>query len=289
MNWGSTAETRFGTSGARRYNVKMADARHLSSLAHGGYARARLLPTEDPAELQRLRDGLVRQLQPAAGLEETVVDQLVGAAWRLQRIARGEEALLRWAVDAYVEREPPPGWSAPGQLDPRRVLRRLRNERIGLDCDIEACARLVADVRQLEREHGLEQTQRWCREIPAEMAANDKLAAILRDVPASLGPEPWLRELARCLTKASRSWRRQRKRLDEQLEGLMADIRAVFAAGGATLDPSAPDLEQLRRLRITEVRGVDRLLTVLAKGRALRRSAALPEQPTQARLQALSE
>jgi hypothetical protein len=56
-----------------------------------------LLPGEDPAELEALRDDVYGRLAPADGLERLYAERVVAAAWRLQRALAGEARIFaRW-------------------------------------------------------------------------------------------------------------------------------------------------------------------------------------------------
>jgi hypothetical protein len=56
-------------------------------------SRKPLLPREDPADLEALTGPLLEALAPEAGVEELLVDDIVGLFWRLRRLARVEVAL----------------------------------------------------------------------------------------------------------------------------------------------------------------------------------------------------
>ena len=60
---------------------------------HGLLSRQPLLPGEDPAELEALTRQLVEHLDPEAGVEELLVDDIVALVWRLRRLAGVEVAL----------------------------------------------------------------------------------------------------------------------------------------------------------------------------------------------------
>jgi hypothetical protein len=64
-----------------------------NAVRHGLLSRQPLLPGEDPAELEALTRQLIEHLDPEAGVEELLVDDIVGLVWRLRRLARVEVAL----------------------------------------------------------------------------------------------------------------------------------------------------------------------------------------------------
>ena len=55
-------------------------------------SRQPLLPGEDPADLEALTGGS-SSARPRGGVEELLVDDIVGLVWRLRRLARVEAAL----------------------------------------------------------------------------------------------------------------------------------------------------------------------------------------------------
>ena len=71
---------------------------------HGLLSRQPLLAGEDPAELDALTRQLVEHLDPEAGVEELLVDDIVGLVWRLRRLARVEVALYAVGLPAPVLR-----------------------------------------------------------------------------------------------------------------------------------------------------------------------------------------
>jgi len=68
----------------------------LNRLGHGLTGRAPLVPGEDPAEYERLRQGLTDQLAPQGVLEQALVDRAAGCLWRLGRVQQIEAGLLAY-------------------------------------------------------------------------------------------------------------------------------------------------------------------------------------------------
>ena len=79
------------STGPRTMAGKEASSRNATR--HGLLSRQPLLPGEDPAELEALTRQLIEHLDPEAGVEELLVDDIVGVVWRLRRLARVEVAL----------------------------------------------------------------------------------------------------------------------------------------------------------------------------------------------------
>jgi len=79
------------STGPRTLAGKVASSRNATR--HGLLSRQPLLPGDDPAELDALSRRLLEQLAPDPGVEELLVDDIVGLVWRLRRLARVEVAL----------------------------------------------------------------------------------------------------------------------------------------------------------------------------------------------------
>lgn len=154
----------------------------------GLYSKQLLLAGEDPQQLQQLRDGLVASLQPADVFEELLVDRIVSAAWKLQRLARAEQVLF---LQGTVSRRNalPEEVRAVLNLPPRQPVvvdgqRLLRYPALPQS--------LAADVMQAETNPALEKLQkherhfenailRWTKELRmhrkgnrSEPASNDE-------------------------------------------------------------------------------------------------------------------
>jgi len=66
----------------------------LNSLKHGFFARAVVLPGEDPAAYEALRDLLWSDLNPRNALEALWARDIVDTSWRLQRLGSIETAVF---------------------------------------------------------------------------------------------------------------------------------------------------------------------------------------------------
>jgi hypothetical protein len=66
----------------------------MNALKHGAYSESLLLPTEDAADLQKLREYYYRRFQPAGQPEADLVETMIASMWRLRRLARIETGLL---------------------------------------------------------------------------------------------------------------------------------------------------------------------------------------------------
>jgi hypothetical protein len=90
------------STGPRTPIGKAASSRNATQ--HGLLARGPLLPDEDPAEYEALGDRLLEHLEPAAGTEALLVDDILGLVWRLRRLARVEVALFAVGLHGPLER-----------------------------------------------------------------------------------------------------------------------------------------------------------------------------------------
>jgi hypothetical protein len=70
----------------------------LNALQHGLLAREVVLPGEDADAFEDLWNRVRADLAPMGPIEELLVDRIVNALWRLQRLARAETALFHWRV-----------------------------------------------------------------------------------------------------------------------------------------------------------------------------------------------
>ena len=94
-------------NGAKSHGPKTEAGKQRSSqnaLRHGLTSQTLVLPSEDPAEFQRLLDGYIQQFQPAGLVELDLVHEIVAAKWRLNRLALIETELLAGSID-YIEKD----------------------------------------------------------------------------------------------------------------------------------------------------------------------------------------
>jgi hypothetical protein len=162
----------------------------LNRLGHGLTGRAPLVPGEDPAEFERLRQGLTDQLAPQGVLEQALVDRAAGCLWRLWRIQQIEAGLLAYRrLDLEDDRNRFDVMQAllgsDGETDESRAWKQLQREDLptwGMafvrDCQSGALDKLSRYETSLERGllralHELERLQRTrageCLPPPAEV------------------------------------------------------------------------------------------------------------------------
>src|SRR5262245_48098562 len=61
---------------------------------HGLFARAPVLPGEDPEAYRMLREQYFEELQPQGALETELVERVINAAWRMRRFAQIEAEVM---------------------------------------------------------------------------------------------------------------------------------------------------------------------------------------------------
>src|SRR5579883_2561185 len=89
-------------NGAKSHGPKTEAGKQRSSqnaLRHGLSAQTLVLPSEDPAEYQRLLDGYLQQFRPTGPVEADLVHEMVAAKWRLNRLVLVETQLLAASTD----------------------------------------------------------------------------------------------------------------------------------------------------------------------------------------------
>ena len=125
-------------------------ASSANALRHGlAAARAVVLPDEDADAYERLRQGVIADLDPAGALQEALAQRIVVLLWRLDRAARleaelfvhGRLAVQRKEVAASAVRESAAAGLAAmlGEADGRRREARFQAKR-AIDADIRAQA-----------------------------------------------------------------------------------------------------------------------------------------------------
>jgi hypothetical protein len=123
--------------------------KQTSSLNHtkfGLFSRRLLLPGEDPAELEALRDGIYRRFQPADEVERVYVERFLAAAWHFQRALGAEVRLFAGWSEATGSIEDP---SDLHTLDESaRALERVRRHIASLERSMD---RALAEITRLQK------------------------------------------------------------------------------------------------------------------------------------------
>ena len=66
-----------------------------NSLKHGLLAQQLIIRDESPSELEILQTNLYNSLQPIDSVEELLVEKIIKAAWRMQRVLQIEKEFLQ--------------------------------------------------------------------------------------------------------------------------------------------------------------------------------------------------
>jgi hypothetical protein len=167
------------TNGAKSRGPKSPETRaksSLNALKHGFTTRKTIvLECENEADFQELLAEYAATYQPACPVEKDLVDEMVAARWRMQRMLMIEAALL----DSEMDREPPFG--EPEPTDPgyqiAAAFRRLVDESHALSFASRYESRLH---RLHERSH------RTLREL--QQSRKQQIAEAVSPAPAQ--PEP---------------------------------------------------------------------------------------------------
>jgi hypothetical protein len=128
----------------------------LNAVRHGLYAAAVVLPGEDPAEFAWLRREYIVALKPQDALELTLVDRIVGAAWRLRRVADAERLAHVGIAECNSDEDRDDGGLRPGyetqvlglRGKPGGLLERLGAAERRLEGTMHKCLRELRLVRQ---------------------------------------------------------------------------------------------------------------------------------------------
>ena len=105
---------------ANQRNAQLAKGPHdtsltgLNAVKHGNLSGQVLIRAgkgkEDPEEFQQFSDAMREDLAPSGAIEELVVEELIGIAWRKRRVLTYESAVIskQWdgAVEDWEQRDP---------------------------------------------------------------------------------------------------------------------------------------------------------------------------------------
>jgi len=94
-------------NGAKSRGPKTDTGKQRSSqnaLRHGLCSQALVLPSEDPADFQRLLDSYLQQFRPAGPIELDLAHEIAAAKWRLNRLTLIETQLLADSIADVEQR-----------------------------------------------------------------------------------------------------------------------------------------------------------------------------------------
>jgi hypothetical protein len=88
-----------------------------SALKHGVYSAIGLLPTEDPAEFEKLKQEIFDEYKPVGRSEEVIVNEIADLQWRLEHLVTyGVATRARNLRSAIYAKLPSSGWPIPPLL-----------------------------------------------------------------------------------------------------------------------------------------------------------------------------
>ena len=133
-----------------------------NALKHGLLSREVVLETEDRAEFEEFREGMLADLRPQGDLEATLGDRIAGQWWRLKRVGRLEACLFARDEEhaAHMEQSKDLASGLPPDAVPPATMGEALAESLGAKhCPYE-------NLRRYERtiERGLESAMRQFRE-----------------------------------------------------------------------------------------------------------------------------
>ena len=137
-----------------------------NALKHGLSGRHDLLPHEDPAAYQALRDALLEELRPQGVQEHLLVRQMLSAAWRLERAWKLETHCFAWLQARGAYRATQAGTPKVDSLAPESLIARD----LVADKGMQAIASLHRYITALERSY-----HRAAHELDLAQAARHNL------------------------------------------------------------------------------------------------------------------
>jgi hypothetical protein len=160
----------------------------FNALKTGIDAQSRVIPGEDPAELDALAESYREQFRPISPVEVALLDSLITADWELRRLRKIEPKI--WSEDAFLD---------PDSKEAKRLSRFYRR----LDTTERSYHRALKELNKysdaraaMEQEEAAKQTPGQIEaqtEAAIEVAANQKLASFLNWIcPPPEGLDPLL-------------------------------------------------------------------------------------------------
>jgi hypothetical protein len=160
----------------------------FNALKLGINAQSRVIPGEDPTELDTLAESYREQFHPMTPVEVALLDSLITADWELRRLRKIQPKL--WSEDAFLD---------PDSKEAKRLSRFYRR----LDTTERSYHRALKELNKysaaraaMEQEEAAKQTTAQNEaqiEGAIEAAANQKLASFLNWIcPPPEGLDPLL-------------------------------------------------------------------------------------------------
>jgi hypothetical protein len=155
----------------------------FNALTYGIEARSRVIPGEDPAELEALAGDYHRQLNPQGPLEGYLVETIVAADWNRRRYTRVEAQLYRvlmTASAASAESDAPsgPATAFADDVTGARILQSVFRQLASAE---RSYFRALTELRRAQKERRAEET-----EVVEASPAAPPIGFVLLDPPQAL-------------------------------------------------------------------------------------------------------
>jgi hypothetical protein len=121
----------------------------FNALKYGLEARSRVIPGEDPAELETLAAGYHRQFHPAGPLEDYLVEAIVAADWNRRRYTRVEAQLYRMLMLAAPDAPDAPAAAFAGDVTGAKILQSVFRQLASAE---RSFFRALAELRRAQKE-----------------------------------------------------------------------------------------------------------------------------------------
>ena len=161
----------------------------FNALKYGLEARSRVIPGEDPAELETLAAGYHRQFHPAGPLEDYLVEAIVAADWNRRRYTRVEAQLYRMLMLAAPDAPDAPAAAFAGDVTGAKILQSVFRQLASAE---RSFFRALAELRRAQKERKAdeeEEDEEAAASPPAAVPQPPPIGFVLQNPPkaAELG------------------------------------------------------------------------------------------------------
>jgi hypothetical protein len=152
-------------------------ASRFNALTYGLEARSRVIPGENPAELESLAAAYYRQFNPVGPLEDFLVETIVAADWNRRRYTRVEAQLYRMLMSLS---DPPSDAAAAfgGDVTGAKILQSAFRQSASAE---RSYFRALTELRRAQKERLAEETE--VEALPAVTPAPPRPQAVAASAP----------------------------------------------------------------------------------------------------------
>jgi hypothetical protein len=152
-------------------------ASRFNALTYGLEARSRVIPGENPAELESLAAAYYRQFNPVGPLEDFLVETIVAADWNRRRYTRVEAQLYRMLMTLS---DPPSDAAAAfgGDVTGAKILQSAFRQSASAE---RSYFRALTELRRAQKERLAEETE--VEAAPAVTPAPPRPQAVAASAP----------------------------------------------------------------------------------------------------------